>query len=554
MRHRLASALRSVGPLEWLALPLGIWLVLRYAWFMDDAFVFFRYADNLLFLGHGLVWNAGEYVEGFSSPLWMLILCAARTSGLDWWVITRLLGVASATGFWALLVAFDRRMTPRGAPRIGIPLVYTFLAYGPLCYFTSGLETPLVQVAAVVYALHALNPASLPLQLFIGVTPLLRHELALTWLAALVWSWARTRRFPRALLASAIVVPGGWLVFRVWYYADLLPNTFYLKDTVDLVQGWIYVLDTATTYALAPFLLVHAALLVWLWRRSARSADERDALQLGPRLWMVALALLITAYVVKIGGDPRHYRYLAFPFVLVACACGGLAEHALLALDVRLRRPVALTAGALLAAFVVTRYPRQLDAHPYWGTEHHTMVRKINDASPHRNLEILAQPRWGPGVNVEFRPQYAAYRREHRDPPYRSVAVHSFCVKMFRHFDTRWVQSLGLTEAVLARTHMAADRPAHKLGLVPMAEDIRAIVERAGNRPAPGMYRAAVENGTAPAWVRDNLESIEVIEQKQFNRHRWLENLRLAFTFPARIEPGPSAARPVRQEPTLDGG
>jgi hypothetical protein len=40
---------------------------------------------------------------------------------------------------------------------------------------------------------------------------------------------------------------------------------------------------------------------------------------------------------------------------------------------------------------VVTRYPRQLDAHPYWGTEHHTMVRKINDASPHRNLvEILS--------------------------------------------------------------------------------------------------------------------------------------------------------------------
>ena len=40
---------------EWLVLPVGLFLVLRYAWLLDDAFVFFRYVDNLLFLDHGLV-------------------------------------------------------------------------------------------------------------------------------------------------------------------------------------------------------------------------------------------------------------------------------------------------------------------------------------------------------------------------------------------------------------------------------------------------------------------------------------------------------------------
>ena len=44
------------------------------AWFLcDDAFISFRYARNLL-EGHGLVFNPGEYVEGYSNFLWTLEL------------------------------------------------------------------------------------------------------------------------------------------------------------------------------------------------------------------------------------------------------------------------------------------------------------------------------------------------------------------------------------------------------------------------------------------------------------------------------------------------
>ncbi len=67
--------------LPWLAL-LG-WLS-AVAWFLtDDAFISFRYARNLL-EGYGLVFNPGEYVEGYSNFLWVLELAAIR----------RVLGVA----------------------------------------------------------------------------------------------------------------------------------------------------------------------------------------------------------------------------------------------------------------------------------------------------------------------------------------------------------------------------------------------------------------------------------------------------------------------------
>ena len=59
--------------LPWLAL-LG-WLA-SVGWFItDDAFISFRYVRNLL-EGHGLVFNPGEYVEGYTNFLWVLELAA----------------------------------------------------------------------------------------------------------------------------------------------------------------------------------------------------------------------------------------------------------------------------------------------------------------------------------------------------------------------------------------------------------------------------------------------------------------------------------------------
>ena len=58
----------------WLAML--VWLA-AVSWFLatDDAFISFRYARNLL-EGHGLVFNVGERVEGYSNFLWTIELAA----------------------------------------------------------------------------------------------------------------------------------------------------------------------------------------------------------------------------------------------------------------------------------------------------------------------------------------------------------------------------------------------------------------------------------------------------------------------------------------------
>jgi len=70
----LAVLAALLGSAAWLASTLSGTPLVGY----DDANVFFVYARNVLD-GHGFVFNAGgERVEGFTSPLWLLICTAAQ--------------------------------------------------------------------------------------------------------------------------------------------------------------------------------------------------------------------------------------------------------------------------------------------------------------------------------------------------------------------------------------------------------------------------------------------------------------------------------------------
>lgn len=552
---------------EWICLIGGLFLVIHYSWLMDDAFIYFRYVDNLLYLGNGLVFNSGEYVEGFSSPLWAIMLIPLRLTGLDYWILIRLVGVTSFVLFWALLVKLNRRLSPPSGPILNVPLCYLVFNYGVQCYFTSGTESPLVQVAAVLYALFILRPDSRSLQLLLAGTVLMRPEMLVPFAISLGWGWFRLRRFPSTMALACLAITGSWVIFRIYYYADLLPNTFYLKDTVDFTQGLAYLQDTASPYWLYQYLGVLALLmLVCLFRRTTNlkvgdkclsrpdadakaikedrgspgaSTEPRVRLEITERLMMIALALSIMAYVIKIGGDPRHYRFLAFPFCLLICASAGIVEHVL----ARYKHSLMLTLRVAIVLSIVVRsatfYPSQLSAHPFFGEEEHEMVNKINDASFHRHLRDLVQPPWGGAVGINLRGSYRKFRAEHPDHPYTDVKWGGACCQAYKRFDLRVVHALGLTDPILARVNIKADRPAHKLGLRPLSRDMKNIIASFDNTPHKGMYRKAIEQGKAPRWIVENIESIEIIEQKTYNTHDFIENLRLAFTFPRRIKLSP---------------
>ena len=70
---------------------------------VDDAYISFRYLDNLV-AGHGLVYNAGERVEGFSNLLWILLLAPLRLAGVPVVLGAQLLGIGLGAAAIALAV------------------------------------------------------------------------------------------------------------------------------------------------------------------------------------------------------------------------------------------------------------------------------------------------------------------------------------------------------------------------------------------------------------------------------------------------------------------
>lgn len=551
--------------LEWLCLAGGMLLVLRYAWLLDDAFVFFRYVDNLVFLDRGLVFNEGEFVEGFSSPLWTLVLVPLRATGMNWWMIVRLLGMISFVGFWLLLVALRGATVERGQPVLNLPLLYLAFLYGPLCYFTSGMETGWVQVLAVAYALHVFRPGLLSAQILVGLSPMVRHELALAFLVVVAWDWWRERRFPSTTAGVGIGVSGAYLLFRIWYYADLFPNTFYLKDGTQISWGLTYVHDTLVVYGvyvLAPALLVLALLL--------RGRGEDVAV--GQRLLLLAIAAMLGAYVIKIGGDGRHYRYLAFPFCLAVCASAGLPERALAIFAPRLRRAGVTTVGIVLALVSASFYPRELTAHPLSRDVQEHRVGVIRDAQFHRATKALSFSPWGSGREIEFldperslllytaggwpppgrrvwlRDAYSRYREEATGARRSATISDSWCVRIWQLFNLRAIHRDGLTDPILARTRATPWRPGHLKDTDFLASHLAQIQTQYGW--GRGIYRRAVEDGVADPWIARNLESIERIERKTYNRHDLIENLVLAVTPIPRLEPPPPSAGQSRSSST----
>ncbi len=514
---------------EMMIIGIGIFLVYWYGWHLDDAYVYFRYVDNLVIHGDGLVYNRGEYVEGFSSPLWAGMLIVLRALELNYWVITRMVGIACFILFAFLAIFINRKAMPDDYPRersFNIPLVYLGLLYGVSCYFTSGLETPFLLVVSAAFAAFCLAPENRAIQVMVGLAPMVRHELALPFIIVSAWFIYRQRRLPWTMWGTCALTLGGYMIFRIWYYADLFPNTFYLKDEIWITQGLAYIYESFLTYHTVPYLLAAGTLYLVLRRRNPEACRHEA------RVMMWATGVPVLLYVIKIGGDPRHFRYLIFPFCMLVFSSAGLVETLLGDAVNRYRT----TSAWLLAAFalaVFSCYPRQLQQHPLFRRHHfeHRTFLLIGDAAHHRfHPRTLTPPLTGSAPGLAY--------ANATDDLYRlkgDLFCTSQCDQAYYARTSPVVHSLGLCEPFLARTIMKTDRPAHKLGLMPLGEDIKKVREVYGF--VPGAFQKAVDDGMDLPWIAANLEVFKRIEEKVYNRHNFFENLGLALRSTGRIDP-----------------
>ncbi|MCC6153089.1 MAG: hypothetical protein IT367_04990 [Candidatus Hydrogenedentes bacterium] len=224
----------------------------------DDAGILWTYARNVV-EGHGLVYKPGEYVEGFSSLSYVLLLSAGmwcvQTLGpllgftvslkAMYWIA---LGINVAAWISVIVVVFrfvSEELNARAASVVSI-----LLGLNPMIgyWVASGMDTPVAMLSQVLIwvwvlrldrragtaeerrALYALTAA----MMFSMVT---RAEGFLWPILAMAWLLVRGHR-KQALAAGGLFVAFAACVvgWRLWYYGYPLPNTYYAKVAGTLSQ------------------------------------------------------------------------------------------------------------------------------------------------------------------------------------------------------------------------------------------------------------------------------------------------------------------------------
>ncbi len=337
----------------------------RWAWVCDDAFISFRYAWNLVH--HlGLVFNPGEHVEGYTNFLWTLWISLGLRLGADaeGWSVAW--GVVCYGAAVALLAYRARRRSMDSGVGFALPIA-ALLAATHLDwqrYATSGLETSLFTALLVLAYVLLLAPrASVSSASAAGISlalaALTRPEgmlFALLGGAFLVATRRGGWRVWVVFAASFLVLWGPFTAWRLWYYGDFFPNTFYAKsgDRAWWGQGWTYARLYLQKYWIAGAALPAAALSLWLTRPGGPGpASPAHRARFEEAALAAAFALGLSLYVVRVGGDFMYARMLIpatpFLFVLLEIALEPLLN----------RRPLAgsLTAAVAVAALWLTPEP-----------------------------------------------------------------------------------------------------------------------------------------------------------------------------------------------------
>jgi hypothetical protein len=334
----------------------------RYYTLFDDAMISMRYARNLV-EGHGLVWNPGEApVEGFTNPLWVLWMAVLHATGLSEATLplaVSISGVATLLTSAFVFRSIARQIYP-DHPLTHVAAFWGTLLYYPLIFWTlRGMETGLITLFVALgirLSLALKERYSLTRVLMLGAVTSLGLLTRMDFLVpavimigtAVLWTPGQRRTTALGSLGLLILTLAALTAWRLSYYGEFLPNTYYLKvegvsSLVRMQRGLAGLIYVSAVHLAVPLMLALAYFAAA--RRRLRGEECLLAVTFGG----------FCAYSMQVGGDAWEgfgftNRYLApgVPLLLI------LATRALLeiaSMSPKTRRNLLL--GLALASLVL---------------------------------------------------------------------------------------------------------------------------------------------------------------------------------------------------------
>lgn len=277
----------------------------RYFSLLDDAMISMRYADNYA-AGEGPYFNSGssEKVEGFTNPLWMVIMTGVHLLPVAKQYTSLFIQLLAA-----LLMSINLYFTAKLADALSNSNKYAII----LSIVLTGFYLPLnvwslggMEVAAIVPIVTAtmyylfLSVREQKIRKIILLLPaigtLLRPDFLLIFITvyfiATTYINTKNKSFERLFMILLFAVIFLLLSFNLYYYDDILPNTYYLKMTgypvfLRITRG------LSSIISMLPLLFL-AIIIILL--KNGRQLIKNNS-------FLVIVPLVLLLYNIYIGGD-----------------------------------------------------------------------------------------------------------------------------------------------------------------------------------------------------------------------------------------------------------
>jgi len=335
---------------------------------IDDAFITFRYARNLL-AGAGFVFNPGEHVLGTTTPLYALTLAlfAGLTRTTDYPTLAYLLNALADALTCLVLVRLGEKLSGQRAVGLAVSALWA-IAPMSVTFAVGGMETSvfilLLTLTADLHLSGRSRWAALTAALLLLTRPdglIFIGPLWLDWIARPIITTLRSptersvttivRRLPWVEGAIFLGALAPWVVFATGYFGSPLPHSIIAKSLAYRLPpgaGFVRLLQHystpffeqnffASTPALVTFLILYlVSSILGGWR----------ATRLNSRAWPLAVYPAFYFLTFSIA-NPLIFRWylappLPFYFLLILGGLTQLLTDALAALKRPTWLPLAL--------------------------------------------------------------------------------------------------------------------------------------------------------------------------------------------------------------------
>jgi len=301
-----------------------------YNFTVDDAYISFRYADNLAH-GRGLVFNVGERQEGYSNFLWVILLGILSWLGISPIIASKVLSAVSGIGIFVLTLKLSQLFKKTSSSLNSIAFFLIASNTSLVLWAASGLETIfytfLLLLATYLFLKEYEGNGAYLSAFFFLLLALTRPEGVLFFILPLLFriydAFSRRSGFnPRSFFIYCLIffIPfSTYVIWKHFYFGAVLPNPFYAKFMAPLRLmynpaanklrlGFHYLTQAFRHYNLMiviPFL----GFLLGIENR-----EKRKVIFIGSTIFLQFF------FIMAVGGDwmPR-FRFIVpiFPFIFL---------------------------------------------------------------------------------------------------------------------------------------------------------------------------------------------------------------------------------------------